>query len=462
MPGLFERLEVAPQALSRERSHVVVRARRDAARRSRSTASTSASTPGEAPLSAADVEAQRRTLENVGLWDSRVLRPAINEAQAIGGYYGFAGTTVDRYGARLMTVAARRLDLTHLPPESRTWANTHFAYTHGYGVVAVHAGQTDAGRYPRFAQREFGRGPLGLTEPRIYFGERAPLDPPYVVVNSGRGEVEQPEPGLGAARLPLRRRRRDRARGPRPARRVRGALRGPRAGRSPRRSPAASRILIHRDPRERLRLLAPFLDWDGKPQTVVAGGRVQSAFYGYTTSAQLPVRGVRRRSAIERVNYVRASVLAVVDAFDGRVTLYAADAGDPLLRAWSGVYPGLFTPLARLPARVARRTCATRAGCSTPRRSSTAPTTPTTRPGSGTARTRGSRRASWRARSSTRARSTSPIPATRRSRRPPRCWRRFRAIASERFMLTAAFTPRGRENLVAYLAGSVDASGRRG
>src|SRR5699024_5835892 len=109
-----------------------------------------------------------------------------------------------------------------------------------------------------------------------------------------------------------------------------------------------SRILTHRDPRERLRLLAPFLKWDGRPQTIVAGGRVQFLFHGYTTSASYPY-AASVAFGDERVNYARASVLAVVDAFDGRVTLYAADAADPLLRAWGGVYPGLFTPLARLP-----------------------------------------------------------------------------------------------------------------
>ena len=162
LPGLIERFDVAPQALARERPYVadaIAATRRAFAlddvdvREARQPASSPAGTLAE----------HRDTVENVPLWDSSVLRAAMNETQSIGGYYSFPSTTVDRYGDRLMTLAARRLELKHLSRAARSWANTHFAYTHGYGVVAVQGGEADADRYPRFAQREFGgeANPLG-------------------------------------------------------------------------------------------------------------------------------------------------------------------------------------------------------------------------------------------------------------------------------------------------------------
>jgi uncharacterized membrane protein (UPF0182 family) len=456
VPGLFERLAVAPQALSRERTHVeaALTGTRAAFALDRIEVREH---PGDSRLTPGDIEAHRRTLENVGLWDSSVLRPALNESQAIGGYYDFAGTTVDRYRGRVMTVAARRLDLTHLPPESRSWANTHFAYTHGYGVVAVHAGQTNAGRYPSFAQHGFGAGRLALTEPRIYFSERAALDPPFVITNSGRGEVEQPSPGstppayhydgdggIAIGSLP---------------RRVAFAVRfGDLKLALTETITGSSRILTHRDPRERLRLLAPFLEWDGHPQTVVAGGRVQFVYHGYTTSRSYPY-AASVAFGDERVNYVRASVLAVVDAFDGRVTLYTADAGDPLVRAWAGVYPGLFTPLERLPAGL-------REHLRYPRRMFDAQ-----------AELYGTYHADdatgfWNAADAWQpARELAgaveragevrfPDPGRESIASPGLQLATLPGERDERFMLTTSFTPLGRQNLVAYLAGSVGADGR--
>ena len=456
VPGLFERIEVAPQALARERSHVVA-----------ALAGTRAAfgldridvrdVPGAGRLSADDIDRQGRTLDNVNVWDSRVLRPAINESQAIGGYYGFPSTTVDRYGGQLMTVAARHLDLTNLPATSQTWANTHFAYTHGYGVVAVRAGQTDAGRYPSFAQREFGAGPLGLTEPRIYFGGRSDLDPPYVIVNSRRGEVEQPAPGstppdhhydgrgginIGSVfrRGAFAVRFQD----------LKLALTETATG--------ASRILVHRDPHERLELIAPFLRWDRHPQTVVADGRVQFVFHGYSTSDSYPYSQAVAFGDTQ-VNYVRASVIAVVDAFDGRVTLYAAEPEDPLLRAWSGVYPGLFTPPAQMPR-------ALREHLRYPRRLFDAQAElygtyhaedPTGFWNGGDA---------WQpARELAGAVEQAgeihfPDPSAETTAKPGTLLATLPGERRERFMLSTAFTPRGRENLVAMLAGSVSASGR--
>ena len=459
LPELVQRFHVAPQALSRERPYVADAIA--ATRRAFALDRVEVRPAGPAaPLTAAAVLSHRRMLENVPLWDSPVLRPAMNESQSIGGYYSFPSTSVDRYAVdgapALMTVAARRLDLAHVTSSARTWANTHFAYTHGYGVVAVHGGEADTDRYPRFAQREFGgpRNPLGVTEPRIYFGERAPLDPPYVIVNSRRGEIERPAPGAVA-----------------PAYRYTGgggvalsdALR--RAAFAVRLRDvkllltetitARSRILVHRDARERLRAVAPFLQWEARPQTVVAGGRIQFVFHGYTSSDSYPY-AARVHAGL---NYLRAPALATVDAFDGRLRLYAVDAEEPILRTWARVHPGLFAPGASLPQ-------ALRAHLRYPRRlfDAQAEIYATYHAANATGFWNGAD--AWQL-----ARQLAgPVedageihfPDPRRDAVAPSAYlpALLPGDRQERFVLTSAFTPRGRENLAAQLAGSVDPSGR--
>ena len=217
-------------------------------------------------------------------------------------------------------------------------------------MTAVRSTQVGEAGHPRFAQTGFGAdaNPLGLREPRVYFGEQPAARPPYVVVASRRAEVDEPAPGseapdyhydgpggIGLSGL---------------ARRSAFALRfGDLNLLLSQTITGRSRILLHRDARERLRTLAPFLRWDGHPHTVVAGGHVNFLFSGYTTSRSYPYsQPVELGGA--RVNYARAAVHAVVDGFTGSVRIYAADAGDPILRAWRTVYPGLVRPAAEMPA----------------------------------------------------------------------------------------------------------------
>jgi uncharacterized membrane protein (UPF0182 family) len=336
LPGLVEAVDVRPQALGRERPYVAaaIAATRHAYGLDRMVVR---SQPTAGPMTAPDA----RAIANVPLWDASVLRPALDETQTAGGYYSFGSPTVDRYGDRLLALAARRLDLGRLAPAARTWANLHFAYTHGYGAAAVAGGETDAEGYPRLHA-------LTLAQPRGYFGERAPDDPPYVVLNTHRGEVEQPTPGSqppryhydGDAGVAL-----DHTL-------VRAAfalrLRDLDLLLTETITPA-SRIAIRRDARERVTALAPFMDWDARPQTVVAQGRIRLVFHGYTTSDHYPYA-----ARFGHANYLRAAAVAVVDAFTGRTTLYTADPDDPILRAWRAVFPGLFTDAAALPAAVRR------------------------------------------------------------------------------------------------------------
>ena len=291
-PGLvarpLERYVVQPQKLTREKPYVAaaIASTRRAFALDRIAVRES---PGSARLTDADLARNGTTVDNVPLWDADVLRPALDELQSLGRYYSFPSTTLDRYGSRTLTVAARQLDLSALGADARGWANPRFAYTHGYGVAAVDSTKASAGGHPPFAETGFGAGAraLGLREPRVYFGQQPDARPPYVVVASRRAEVDEPAPG---SRVPAY--HYDGPGGIRLSGLLRRSAFALRFGDLnlllSQTVSARSRILLHRDAGERVRTLAPFLRWDDRPQTVVAGGRIKFVFSGSTTSRTYP------------------------------------------------------------------------------------------------------------------------------------------------------------------------------
>jgi uncharacterized protein len=473
-PSVIERFGVQPQALSRERPYVAsaIAATQRAFELNRVNVR---SLSGKQKLTEADLAENRRTLENVPLWDDAVLSSTMNELESLGSYYKFAGPTLDRYTVdgvpHVMTVAPRQLDLRRVERSARSWANDRFAYTHGYGVVAVRAAGTDAERYPYFEQREFDShsNPLGLHEPRIYFGAHPSRKPGYLIVSSKRGEVEQPTPGTQA-----------------PAYHYDGSG-GIRLSSPLRRAAFAahfgdlklllsqtitdrSRIILRRDVRERLRTLAPFLRWDVKPQTTVIGGRVTYLFHGYTTSRDYPYSASVRLGRT-RVNYIREAARAAVDAFDGRVLIFAAESADPIMRAWQAAYPTLFRPWWQMPREM-------RAHLRYPAELFTAQfavyaTYHANDPDafwtgvdawSEPLQLAGPVEAAGEIRFPDPARLVDPderasvVNAWRM--RPQYLLARLPGQTTEHFMLVMPFTPRGRHNLVGYLAGWVGDDGR--
>jgi uncharacterized membrane protein (UPF0182 family) len=460
LPATVERFGVEPQALTRERPHVedAISFTRRAYGLDRISVR---ELPAGSPLTRADVAAQRSTVRNVALWDPEVLRPAMNELQAIGGYFGFPSTTVDRYtvagASHVMTVGARQLALDRLMPGDRTWANERFAYTHGYGVAAVRGGETDGGHYPAFAQQGFGSAPnpLALREPRIYFGEQADAVPPYVVVNTRRAEVDAPLPG-------------DRS----PSFHYDGDGGIALSGRLRRLAFAArfrdldllltetltdrSRILLHRNVKDRLRTVAPFLRWDERPQTAVIDGRVQFLFDGYTTSDAYPY-SAPVRVGDDKFNYVRAAAHASVDAYSGRVSIYA-DPGDPILHAWTEAFPDLFLPSSRMPASL-------RAHLRYPRLLFEAQVEAYRRYHADDATAFWNGSDAW-ARARQLAGPVEHVGSVHFPRRrggamePSYMLARLPGDVRERFFIASAFTPRASQNLVSFLAGSLGAGGR--
>jgi len=465
LPSLVQRLVVEPQTLSRERPYLA-----DAISLTQRAYALDRvderSMPANAKISGSELRSNRDVLRNIQLWDTDVLRPEINQQQAIGSYYSFPNITVDRYSrggeTQAMIVAERELNLSRLDPSGRTWANDHLAYTHGYGLVAVPAGDDgvdDEGK-PRFVTSEFGAGrpPAQLREPRLYHGVQPRGARPWVIVGTHRAEIEKPLPG----NAPAPRGPDDHPRGIPLGGPVRRALLALRFGDVnlllSETLGGHSEMLLHRDVGDRLRHLAPFLHWDRRPEVVVVDGRAAFLAHGYTTSDSFPYAAPVDVGGTQ-VNYMRGSVVATVDAFSGKVTMYVTDADDPIINAWRGAFPTLFTSASAMPAGVRAhlryppelfdvqsRVWATYHMDDVDEFYTRADAWKRPADVSGPIQRLGALR----------NRGSGATPTLR----PSYVVARLPGDQRQQFMLTTLFTPYSEENLTGYLTGSVDALGR--
>ncbi|WP_240322575.1 UPF0182 family membrane protein [Austwickia chelonae] len=305
------------------------------------------------------------TIPGVRVVDPMVVSSTFMQLQGLRRYYQFPDVLdVDRYtidGKRQDTViAARELDLASAP--SRSWVNDHTVYTHGYGLVAAYGTQRDARGEPVFFAKDIPMvGKLGEFEPRIYFGEKthtysivgeAPgVQPRELDYQSDQGESRTTFSGNGGVKMDNIFKRLAYA----VKYREYNILLSEQVG-------DHSVMLDHRTPKERIERVAPWLTLDGNPYPAVVDGRVQWIVDGYTTSAHYPYSQLqsidtattdavtRSRQSVQeiragQVNYIRNSVKATVDAYDGSVKLYAWDDQDPMLKAWSSAFGGTVKPM---------------------------------------------------------------------------------------------------------------------
>ncbi|MDQ3941332.1 MAG: UPF0182 family protein [Actinomycetota bacterium] len=311
-------------------------------------------------LTADDLAANTTLLQNVRLWDPGVLQEAYEQLQAIRPYYTFPDVDIDRYEVggetRQVLVSAREISLDELPDESRKWSNLHLQYTHGYGVVSSLANQATVSGQPRFLVRDVPgtvapeAESLQLTQPSIYFGEHfTPAE--YSIVKSEQQEIDYPQEE-GVARSQYE------GEGGVPIgtffRRLAFAIRE---------SDTnlvlsglitdESKILYYRNVRDRVLRAAPFLSLDHDPYIAVVDGRLVWILDAYTTSPFYPysqrfdasdIGGTNERGLLRGdINYIRNSVKVVVDAYDGTMDFYIVDPDDPVIEAWRGAFPALFT-----------------------------------------------------------------------------------------------------------------------
>ena len=325
-------------------------------------------------VASVDAIAQERgTLDATRLLDPAVVSPTFRQLQQIRGFYAFPDTLdVDRYpvdGQRGMIVAVRELDLDGLPVGQRNWTNDKTVFTHGFGLVAAYDNTAQSNGQPQFAESDIPPvGVLDIAEPRIYFGEASPR---YSIVGGPEGGSPQEFDFPDDASPNGQRNNTYTGSGGAPVGSLFNKLvfattfQDSNILLSDRVNPQ-SRILWDRDPRLRIGKVAPWLSLDGDPYPVVVGGRILWMVDGYTTSNQYPAAArtslfdatsdsITNRSggsiaaARERVNYMRNSVKATVDAYDGTVTLYSWDSTDPVLAAWSAAFPGLITDGKEMP-----------------------------------------------------------------------------------------------------------------
>ncbi len=297
-------------------------------------------------MTAEDVLANTDTLDNVRLWDPDIVTESYRQLQVIRQYYHFSDVDVDRYEIdgrkRQVLVSARELDVNQLDPQAQTWVNQHLVYTHGYGFVMSPSNEADARGFPRFLIADIppeSSVDVTVEQPAVYFGERTDG---YVIVNTTLPEFDYPVGDTNAETFY------EGAAGIEVGGFSKRALFAMRFGASQflfsRYIEHGSRVLFDRNITTRVERLAPWLALDDDPYPVVADGRIVWVLDGYTHTNNYPYS--QRHQGL---NYVRNSVKVTVDAYDGTTTLYAFDPEDPVLASWGEVFPGLLTPAEEIP-----------------------------------------------------------------------------------------------------------------
>ena len=301
---------------------------------------------GDALLTRQDIDRNATTIDNVRLWDHQPLLDTFGQLQEIRTYYDFVGVDNDRYringATRQVMLSPRELNSASLP--NRTWVNERLTFTHGYGLTLGPVNQVTREGLPELFIRNLPPETipeLPITEPSLYFGE---LSNDYVIVRTATREFHYPRGDdnvftqyNGAGGVPIGTL----------ARRLLFAFefRAPQivlnSGIG-----AESRIMYRRNIRERVTRLAPFLVFDRDPYLVLADGRLFWMYDAYTTSDRYPYS----TPVAGGVNYIRNAVKVTIDAYQGTTTVYLSDAADPIAKTYSKIFPGLFKPIAEMPA----------------------------------------------------------------------------------------------------------------
>ncbi|MEM7030798.1 MAG: UPF0182 family protein [Chloroflexota bacterium] len=300
------------------------------------------------PLSAADLEANTATLENIRLWDYRPLQTTFNQLQALRLYYSFEDVDLDRYvingELRQVNLSARELDKGQL--QSPTWINQKLQFTHGYGVVMNPINEFTADGLPNLWIKDLppqSSVDVEVSQPAIYYGEHTD---DYVFVNTledefdfqgDEGAVYTTYEGQGGVRLNSY------------FKRLFFTLSlGDTNILLSSDITNDSRVLLNRDIRERAFEIAPFLSYDADPYIVIGNdGHLYWMIDAYTISGRYPYS---EPAAGQRFNYIRNSVKVVIDAYDGTVSYYLADETDPLAQTLAQIFPNLLLPGNEMPA----------------------------------------------------------------------------------------------------------------
>ncbi|HEY6592850.1 MAG TPA: UPF0182 family protein [Asanoa sp.] len=387
-PWSVQSFSVNPSLLDKERPYIKnsIDATRDAFGISGTTVTPYQASNQPPPASLAT---DTSVVPHIRLLDPQLLSETYTQLQQVRGFYDFGEKLdIDRYqlpnqdATQDYVVGLREIDYTELTPQQSNWLNRHTIYTHGYGLVAAPANRVVCGGQPYFVSGFLGgqtqeqcsspTEQIESTQPRIYYGEQMRGQDYAIVGSRGAGanaEFDRPISEQGGDQYYTYQ-----------------GTGGVKIGSFTRKLLYAikeqesnfllseavndnSRLMYVRNPRDRVEKVAPFLKLDGDPYPAVVDGKIVWIIDGYTTAGTYPYsQRVNLQSettdeltnvgtfqlAREDINYIRNSVKATVDAYDGTVKLYEFDDKDPVLKAWNKAFGGnLVVPKAKTPAALA-------------------------------------------------------------------------------------------------------------
>ncbi|TDB79632.1 UPF0182 family protein [Actinomadura sp. KC216] len=368
-PLLIQQFQVKPDELAKERAYI--QRNIEFTRQAYGVDGAKVVQYGSQPVTdKKKLQQEADTLGGVRVLDPAVVGETFRQFQQIRPFYQFPDTLdVDRYqvdGRQIDTIVALR-ELSGAPREQRSWVKDHMVYTHGYGFVSAYGDRFAEGGVPEFITKNMPVSPdqkIKVDKPEIYFGERSAK---YSVVggqgqqelnypdNSDKGQRSTTYDGDGGVpidsflnKLLYSAKFQDKNL------LLSGAIN------------KNAKILYDRSPRQMVQKAAPWLTLDGDPYPAVVNGRILWIVDGYTTSNSYPyseemslgdatrdtitdTRSAVARQADDHINYMRNSVKATVDAYDGSVHLYQWDENDPITKTWMKVFDGTVQPRSSIP-----------------------------------------------------------------------------------------------------------------
>jgi len=355
-PAIIQRLVVDPNRLAREAPYASKAIQMTRVAYGLDQIETRDSNVAAAPT-AAEVQSSQATLDNMRLWDPTVLRFSLERQQAVRPYYSFPDVDIDRYmlnGKQTMVmVSARDLNLNGLDEGARNWTNERLRYTHGFGLTISQVNAASADGQPVFLAHDIPQQSdpqIPITQPRIYFGDLTDAvgrpDDQYALVNTSEPELDFQTPTSsqtthweGHRGIPV---------GGLFSRLAFSITLGDGNLLVSGNVTGETRLLIHRNIKERASLAYPFLKFDRDPYIVVLDGKPTWVLDGYTLSDMVPY-SQRLSSDAGAVNYIRNPAKITIDAYTGEINAYAVDPNEPILKAYREIYPGVVQDISAMP-----------------------------------------------------------------------------------------------------------------
>ncbi len=288
-------------------------------------------------------------LSDVMLWDRRPLKQTYKQLQEIRLYYDFNSVDLDRYylkefgRVRQVAISVRELNVSQIPSEAQTWVNRHLKYTHGYGVVVSPVDKITEEGLPYFfvsnIPPETSFPELKITRPEVYYGEETN---DYVLVNTLTKEFDYPKGdknvytsyrGSGGIRLGLLNKLVFMWKYSTLKFILTSYV------------TSESRIMIHRNIKERVKVIAPFLLYDNDPYIVINNGKLYWMLDAFTYTDKFPYS----QPFNEEFNYIRNSVKVIIDAYNGDITFYVLDKKDPIIMSYMKIFPKMFKSISEMP-----------------------------------------------------------------------------------------------------------------